>query len=151
MKKVLKFIIILVPWFIGGLLFRYNPEFYNSLNIPSFALPGSIISIIWVIMYILIAISIYMVSNKENILKNSDYLYILLTNFLANQTFPLFFFTLRSPFLGFVSTTICFITSIFLFLETKDIKKNASYFLILYMIYTAYAFILSLVTYLMNF
>ena len=150
-KKIVKFLIFLLPWFIGGLVFSYNDEFYSTLSIPSFALSGKYISIIWVIIYILIALSIYKVSKTTKILKNNDYLYVLLTNYLANMTFPYFFFTLRSPFLGFLSTVIVFVSAIFLFLETKNIKKEASYYLIPYLVYNLYALILSTLIYLMNF
>ena len=151
MKKVLIYLAFLLPWFIGGLVFNYNEEFYTSLNIPTFALSGAFISIIWVIIYILSSISIYKVNEKESILKNNDYLYVLLTNYLANMTFPYFFFTLRSPFLGFWSTVIVFVSTIFLFIETKNINKKAMYYLIPYIVYNTYALILSLFVYLMNF
>lgn len=151
MKKVLVYLAFLLPWFIGGLVFNYNEEFYTSLNIPTFALSGGFISIIWVIIYILSSISIYKVNEKESILKNNDYLYVLLTNYLANMTFPYFFFTLRSPFLGFLSTVIVFVSTIFLILETKNINKKAMYYLIPYIVYNTYALILSLFVYLMNF
>lgn len=149
MKKILIFLLFLLPWFIGGILFRYNPEFYNSLDIPSIALPGKIISIIWIIMYILIAIGIYKTYNV-NKFKEKDYNYTLITNYLSNMLFPLFFFKLQSPFLGFVITLIVFISSIYLYLETKRIKKNASYYLIPYIIYTFYASILSFFIFVMN-
>ena len=138
-------------WLLSGLIFKYNKPFYESLNLPFFALPGSVISIIWFIIYILITISIFLIIKKENILKNNDYLYILLTNYLSNQLFMYFFFYLMSPFLGFAVTTITFISSIFLYLETKKISKKASFFLIPYMIYGLYAFILMTTVYFMNF
>ncbi len=121
------------------------------LKLPSFALNGKAISIIWFIIYILNSISILLISKKTNILKNNDYLYILLTNYLSNQLFMYFFFYLMSPFLGFAITTITFLSSIFLFIETKKIDLKASYFLIPYMIYGLYAFILMTTVYLMNF
>ncbi len=121
------------------------------LNLPIFTLNNKIISIIWFIIYILITISILLVIKKENILKNNDYLYILLTNYLSNQLFMYFFFKLMSPFLGFAVTTTTFLSSIFLYLETKKISLKASYFLIPYMFYGLYAFILMATTYFMNF
>lgn len=121
------------------------------LKLPSFAFNGKVISIIWFIIYILNSISILLISKKTNILKNNDYLYILLTNYLSNQLFMYFFFYLMSPFLGFAITTITFLSSIFLFIETKKIDLKASYFLIPYMIYGLYAFILMTTVYLMNF
>lgn len=151
LKGILSFLLILLFWFIGSFLFKYNPEFYENLTLPSFALPGYLISYIWIIIYILITISIYTTTKKENIFKNKDYFYVLLTNYLANQSFPLVFFYLMSPFLGFVMTTIVFISSIYLFIETYKINKKGSYFLIPYIIYNLYAFILSLAVYIMNF
>lgn len=151
LKDILLFIIILFFWLLSGLLFRFNKEFYDMLNLPFFALDGKIISIIWFIIYILITISIIMISKKTNILKNNDYLYILLTNYFSNQLFMYFFFYLMSPFLGFAITTIIFISSIFFYIETRKISKKASYLLIPYLIYGLYAFILMTATYFMNF
>lgn len=150
-KDIISFIIILFPWLISGILFPYNKEFYEALKIPSFALPGVVIGITWLVLYVLISISIYIISKKINILKNNDYLYILITNYLANQLFSFAFFYLMSPFLAFVMTAITFISSIFFFIETKEINKKASYFLIPYIVFSSYAFIVSLSIYIMNF
>lgn len=150
-KDILLFLLILFSWLLSGIFFRFNKEFYDSLSLPFFALDGKIISIIWFIIYILITISIMIISKKTNILKNNDYLYILITNYLSNQLFMYFFFHLMSPFLGFAITTIIFLSSIFLYIETAKISKKASYFLIPYLIYGLYAFILMTTTYFMNF
>lgn len=151
MKKVLIFISCFIPWLISGIIFKYDPSYYEILNIPSFALSPKLISISWIIIYILIAISIYKVRQEKNIVKEGDYFYVLITNYLANQLFLYGFFNLKSPFFGFILTTITFISSIFLFLETRRLNKNASYFLIPYILYNIYAFILSLTVYIMNF
>ena len=151
LKDILLFIIILFLWLLSGFLFKYNKEYYELLKLPSFALNGKVISIIWFIIYILNTISIIIVSKKTNILKNRDYLYILLTNYLANQLFIDYFFYLMSPFLGFAITTVVTLSTIFLFIETKKISKKSSYFLIPYIIYSIYAFILMSSVYFMNF
>lgn len=126
-------------------------EFYDLLKLPSFALPPNLIGLFWFIMYILITISIFIVNKKINILKSNDYLYMLITNYLSNQLFLLFFFKLMSPFLGFIITTITSLSTIFLYLETKKISKTASYFLIPYVIFNTYNFVVMLTLYLMNF
>ena len=151
LKDIISFIIFLFPWLISGILFPYNKEFYEALKIPSFAIPGVVIGITWLVLYVLISISIYIISKKINILKNNDYLYILITNYLANQLFSFAFFYLMSPFLAFVMTAITFISSIFFFIETKEINKKASYFLIPYIIFSGYALVVSLSVYIMNF
>ncbi len=151
LKDILLFITILFLWLLSGFLFKYNKEYYELLKLPSFALNGKLISITWFIIYILNTISIIIVSKKTNILKNRDYLYILLTNYLANELFMYFFFYLMSPFLGFAITTVVALSTIFLFIETKKISKKSSYFLIPYIIYSIYAFILMSSVYFMNF
>ncbi len=151
MKKILRFIIILIPWLLEGLIFKVDLEYYNTLNLPSFTLPNKIISILWLLIYILISISIYKISNIKNIFKEKDYFYVLITNYLANQLFIYGFFYLKSPFFGFILTTITLVSSIFLFLESKKLNTKASFYLIPYIIYNVYAFILSLTIYIMNF
>lgn len=151
LRQIVMFTIILFFWLLSGFLFKYDSDFYSLLKLPSFALSGKWISIIWFIIYILNSVSIVIISNKVNILKNKDYLYILLTNYFANQLFMYFFFYLMSPFLGFAITTIVMMTSVFLFIESKKISKVSSYFLIPYIIYSIYAFVLMATVYFMNF
>lgn len=151
MKNILKFIIILFIWLLGGLLFKVDINYYNSLNIPSFALPNKLISITWFILYILITISIYKVSKNNKIISNNDYFYVLITNYLANELFIYGFFTLKSPFFGFILTSITFVSSIFLSIETKKLNNKAYCYLIPYVLFNIYALILSITIYIMNF
>lgn len=150
-KDILLFIGILFLWLLSGLLFKVNNDYYSLLKLPFFVLSGKFISIIWFIIYILITISIIKIIKKTNIFKNKDYLYMLITNYLANQLFMYFFFYLMSPFLGFIITIIISLSTIFLYLETKKISKISSYYLIPYIIYSTYALILMTSIYFINF
>lgn len=150
-KDILLFIGILFLWLLSGLLFKVNNDYYSLLKLPFFVLSGKLISIIWFIIYILITISIIKIIKKINIFKNKDYLYMLITNYLANQLFMYFFFYLMSPFLGFIITIIISLSTIFLYLETKKISKASSYYLIPYIIYSTYALILITSIYFINF
>ena len=107
--------------------------------------------IAWTITYISISISIYQIL-KENGLKkiNKSYKITLLINYLANQSFQLVFFIIKNNFLGFILCIITFITSLFLYKETKDVNNSSAKFLIPYIIFTLYATILSLSIYLLN-
>ena len=151
MKKVLNYLLVFLPWLLSGLLFRVDNDFYSKLSTPSFALNGKALAVSWLILYILIATSIYIVRNKSDILKNKDYLYVLLTNYLSNQLFLYGFFSLKSPFMGFILTTITFVSTIFLFIETRKVDKRASYFIVPYLLFSVYAFIVALSVYIMNF
>ena len=145
MKKTLKFLTILLPWFIGGLIFNNNQLFYKTLNKPFFAPPGWLFAIIWPILYILIAISIYKINNK-----NKDYLKALIINYFSNQIFSFLFFTLKSPFLALIDTIIVLISSLYLYLESKKENQTSSNLLIPYIIWNTFATILIISIYIMN-
>ena len=150
MKAFFKFIIILLPWFLSSLI-PIDKEFYNSLTLPFFTPPQMAYGIIWSIIYICISISIYQILNTYKIKDiPKSYKYTLLLNYIANQSFQPLFFLLKSPFLGFVSCILTFITSLFLYKETKDLKEKSAKYLIPYILFSLFATILSLAIYLLN-
>ena len=150
MKAVLKFIIILLPWFLSSLI-PVDKIYYNSLTLPFFTPPQIAYGIIWSILYIGISISIYQIINTYTIKDiPKSYKYTLLLNFIANQSFQPLFFTLKNPFLGFVSCILTFITSLFLYKETRDLKEKSSKYLIPYILFSLFASLLSLSIYLLN-
>jgi len=150
MKKILKFILILLPWFIGGILFRSDTIFYKSLNKPVFAPPSIVFPIVWSILYLLIAISIYLIV-KDNKLKDMpSYTKTLIINYFSNQVFSFLFFTIKSPFLALIDTFIVFISSLFLYYESKELNKTSAKLLIPYIIWNAFALILIISIFFMN-
>ena len=150
MKAFFNFIIILLPWFLSSLT-PINKEYYNSLTLPFFTPPQIAYSIIWTIIYIGISISIYQTINTYKIKDiPKSYKYTLLLNYLANESFQPIFFLLKSNFLGFVSCISTFITSLFLYKETKDLKEKSAKHLIIYILFSLFACILSLSIYLLN-
>ena len=150
MKKILMFMFILLPWFIGGILFRSDTIFYKSLNKPVFAPPSIIFPIVWTILYLLIAISIYLIL-KDNKLKDiPSYTKTLIINYISNQFFSFFFFTLKSPFLAIIDTFIVFISSLFLYYESKELNKTSAKLLIPYIAWNAFATILIISIFFMN-
>ena len=150
MKKILKFILILLPWFVGGILFRSDTIFYNSLNKPFFAPKPIVFPIVWTILYFLIAISIYLIFKNNKLKDIPDYNKALLINYFSNQVFSFLFFTLKSPFLALIDTFIVFISSLFLYYESKELTKTSSKLLIPYIIWNLFALVLITTIFFMN-
>ena len=150
MKNFIKFILILLPWFLSSIIFKVDSTFYTSLNLPKFVPPTYFFPIVWTVLYILIAISIYIVFNTIYYKYIKSYTNVLIYNYIFNQLFTFFFFSLKNIFLGFVDIVLTFITSLFLYYETKEINEKASLFLIPYTLFTLFALILNLTIYFMN-
>lgn len=150
MKKIFKFLLIALPWFIGGLLFRSDTIFYKGLNKPVFAPPSIVFPIVWTILYILIAISIYLIYRDNSYTDTPSYNKALLINYFSNQIFSFLFFTIKSPFLALIDTVIVLISSLFLYYESKELNKTSAKLLIPYIIWNVFATILILFIFFMN-
>lgn len=150
MKKFFKFIIFLLPWFVSAIIFRSDTIFYKGLNKPAFAPPSIVFPIVWTILYILIAISIYLIYKDNNYKDTPDYNKTLLINYFSNQIFSFLFFTLKSPFLALIDTFIVLISSLFLYYESKELNKTSSRLLIPYIIWNLFATILIIFVFFMN-
>ena len=57
-KKILSFLLYLLPWFLSVIIFPTDKVYYTNLIKPFFAPPPILFAKIWPILYLLIAISI---------------------------------------------------------------------------------------------
>ena len=150
MKRFWTFVISFVPWLLSGFIFSSNFGYYKDINKPFFALPSQFFSIVWLTLYFLIAISITILVCNNYIKYEKDYKSSLIFNYIFNQLYLVLFFYFKSPFLGFVDCVLIFITSLFLYYESKELNNLSSKFLIPYTIFSGYAVVLSLAIYFMN-
>lgn len=150
MKNIFLYLILLIPWFFSSLLFNSSIAFFDRINLPFFALPKSLYGIAWTILYMLIAYSTFLIFKYYKPKEIKSYSVSLIINYLFNQLFLFSFFYLENTFLGFINTVAILLSSLFLYIETKDIDNKASKYLKPYIIFNIYAFILSMTIYFMN-
>lgn len=150
MKNFFRFLVCLLPWFLSNLIFKSDTIFYKGLNKPKFAPPSIVFPIVWTILYILIAISIYLIYKKDNYKDTPEYNKALLINYFSNQVFSFLFFTLKSPFLAIIDTFIVLISSLFLYYESKELNKVSAKLLIPYIIWNLFALVLIIAIFFMN-
>ena len=150
LKKIFLFLCCLLPWFLNNII-PLNYNYYKEIKLPFFAPPSYFYGIIWPIIYILIAISIYNIvsSLKWKEIPN-NYKIIILINYIFNQSYTIIFFGLKNNFLAFISCLGTLITSIFLKEETALMNNKISKILIPYILLSIFATILSLSIYLYN-
>lgn len=139
MAKIFKLLLYFLPWFLSNILFKVDTNFYETINKPFFTPPALVFVIIWPILYFLIALALY--KNKN---KNITFYKSLVINYFSNQIYTFLFFNIKSPFITFIDSIIVFISSLFLYNETKN------KYLILYIIWNLFITILSLTIYFMN-
>lgn len=149
-KKIFIYILCLIPWFLNNIL-PIDYKYFYELKLPFFTPQPLIYSISWSIIYILIAITIYniFISYKFKEIPLS-YKIFLIINYLFNQSFQIFFFILKNPFLGFISSLGILISTLFLYEETSLLESKISKLLIPYIFLSIFATILSLTIFLLN-
>ena len=145
-KKIIKYLLFLLPWFLSSIFTKIDTNYYNTINKPFFAPPPIIFPIVWTILYILISYSIYKIWNKSN----NNYKIYLVINYIANQLYTFCFFIAKDNFLALTDTLIVLISSLYLYIETKDINEKYSKYLIPYIIWNIFALILSFSIFLLN-
>ena len=150
MKNFLKFVLILTPWFISAIIFKTDKTFYKSINKPFFAPAPIIFPIVWTILYILLAISIYLIYKDNDIKQTKDYNKYLIINYVSNQAFQFLFFTIKSPFLALIDTIIVLVSSLYLYYESRKLNKTSAKLIIPYIIWNAFATILIISIFFMN-
>lgn len=149
-KKFLIFILCLIPWFLNNIL-PIDYKYFNQLSLPFFTPPTPFYSISWILIYILLAITIYniFISYKFKEIPIS-YKISLLINYLFNQSYPILFFNLKNPFLGLISATGIFISTLFLYEETSLLESKQSKLLTPYLLLSLFALVISISIYLIN-
>lgn len=149
MKKILLFLACLLPWFLSA-IFVTDTSFYQSINLPSFAPKPIVFSIVWPILYFLIALNSYTIIKEYGIKYNKDYIHNLFVHYIFNQLYPFLFFKFHSLFGSFVDVTAVLISSLFLYYEAKSLNSKSSKLLLPYLFWNVFALILSVTIFFIN-
>lgn len=149
-KKLISYIVITLligSFFTLFIMDSFN--IYNTIDKP-FLSPNKIVfPIVWSVLYILMGISLYIVSESKYLNKDKSYLLYIL-QLLVNSVWPLFFFKFRLFFVSFLIVLLLIYLVIKLILEFYKINKLAAYLQIPYLLWLIFASYLSLGVFLLN-
>jgi len=147
-KKLLIF--IFGTYLIGGLFsfFIDMPSMYQELNKPFLSPPGYVFPIVWTVLYTLMGVSLYLVSEESGDKKKSYIIYIV--QLILNSLWTLFYFGLDMKLFAFFILIGLIISVILMILEFRKLNKTAAYLQIPYLIWLIFAGYLNLSTYLLN-
>ena len=106
---------------------------YNYLLKPEFTPPNWLFSAVWVILYLLMGISLFIVLNTENSTRKKHALIIFGVQLFINGLWSPVFFGLRSFVGGFFVISLLWILIFITFYKFYKISKPASYLLIPYL------------------
>jgi len=159
-KEIKKFIIsVLIPIivgfssnFIAELLGQTSTStYYSELIKPGFFPPAYIFPIVWIILYVLMGISAYLISKKGlNTLKVRDAMFYYWLQLGLNFIWSILFFGLGLRFTALVVMGIMTLVVLIMIIKFVKVDKKAAYINLPYLAWLFYAFFLNYVIWSIN-
>ena len=137
---------IMVPIVVGIIVSIIMMPFnnYESLNQPPLAPPAIAFPIVWTILYILMGISAYIISERKG---NLSLYYLQL---FINALWSIIFFVFKLRLLAFIWIILLIILVIKMIIQFKSIKNIAGYLQTPYLLWLLFAAYLNFGVYLLN-
>lgn len=114
------------------------PTWYATLAKPSFAPPNFIFAPVWLVLYVLMGISFYLIIVKKSKQKTKAIQLFLIQLFLNALWSPVFF-GLQSPLLGLIVIVALLVLIVVTTKQFYRIDKNAAYLLVPYLLWVSFA------------
>jgi len=120
-----------------------SSTWYESIK-PSITPPNYVFPIVWSILFFLIALSLYFTWNDAKNRKTKEKIkWIFGINFALNIFWSAFYFGMKNPVLAYYDLIALWASICIMILFTSNINRKASYLLIPYLIWVAFAGILN--------
>jgi benzodiazapine receptor len=153
---VIKFIICLVLTFsaalVGSLFTRGAvTDWYATLNRPYFTPPNWLFGPVWTILYLLMAISAFIVWQKSLVnpaVKIALILY--LVQLILNALWSVIFFGLKLPMLAFIEIIMLWTAIVFTILAFARVSITAALILVPYILWVSFAAVLNFSIWFLN-
>lgn len=142
---------IVFTFVIGSFFSFFIPNsrgFYVSLEKPPLSPPGILFPIVWSVLYILMGISLYIVSEYEY-RKEENYL-IYIIQLVVNSLWTLLFFGFNLPLLSFLWILLLIVLVIVMIISFYKTNRWAGILNILYLLWLMFAAYLNFGIYLLN-
>lgn len=154
MKKInwKRLILITIITFVVGSFFSFftmnNMDTFKELEKP-INVPGVLFPIVWSILYLLMSISCYIITNSNDKNKN-EAIIIYAIQLIINSVWSLIFFGFGAYLLGFIWIIILAVIVIIMIAKFYNINKKAAYLNLPYILWILFAAYLNFGIYILN-
>lgn len=145
MVKLIVSIIICQLAGVAGAVFTTPsiPGWYASLNKPSFNPPNWLFGPVWLLLYLLMGISLYLVWNQKKGAGKKIALIFFMIQLGLNTLWSIIFFGLHSPSIAFLEILILILFIILTIIRFLPLSKISAYLLVPYLLWVSFAGLLN--------
>ncbi len=123
---------------------------YQTLNKPFFTPPSWVFSPVWIILFIMMAISLFFVWRESGRPGFKPALMFFCVQLILNVFWSIVFFGLRSPWLGLIDIIALWITILLTIRYFLRVSKFAGVLLIPYLVWVSFALLLNFSFWILN-
>lgn len=141
---------IVILGFISGLLSGNPGSYYYSLDLPPFAPPSWIFGPMWTVLYILMDMALYFLTQMDERKLKRKLLTLFVIQFICNFLWSALFFNLQSNFIAAVDITILVIVLTILLYHLWLHFRLVMWLLVPYYLWVLFATLLNYSIYFLN-
>ena len=155
-NSILKLIFALaLPLAVGAIAGFYTakaiPDWYSTLNQPSFNPPNWLFGPVWTTLYLLMGISLYMIWSLEPGKERNNALVTFGIQLLLNFGWSFFFFYFKILGFALIEIMVLWVSIVSMIVFFYKLKPLAAYLNIPYLLWVSFATILNAAYYKLNF
>lgn len=147
-------IAILIPLALGAIAGRFTsqavPEWYSTLNRPSFSPPNWIFGPVWTVLYILLGTTLFLIWKQTPSKERNNALWIFSIQMFFNFMWSFVFFYFNQIGLALIVIILLWICILFMLISFYKIKPWAAYLNIPYLLWVTFASVLNSAFYILN-
>lgn len=155
LSQLLKLLLsILLPLSLGAIAGMFTsqsvPEWYATLNRPSFNPPNWIFGPVWTALYILMGISFFLIWKQETSKERNQAILIFFLQLALNFAWSFIFFYFNRIGFALVEIVLLWISIVIMLVWFYKVKPLASYINIPYLLWVTFATVLNAGYYFLN-
>ena len=145
---------LIVPLSIGAIAGIFTaqaiPDWYASLNRPSFNPPNGIFGPVWTTLYMLMGISFFIIWKQPADTKRNTGMIIFFIQLLLNFCWTFLFFYFKEIGFALIEIIVMWIAILIMLISFYKVKPVAAYINIPYILWVSFATVLNAAYYLLN-
>ena len=145
---------IILPLSLGAIAGIFTskaiPEWYATLNQPSFNPPNWIFGPVWTTLYIIMGISFFLIWKLESGKERNQAIMIFLVQLLLNFSWSFFFFYFNMIGLALIEILLLWSTIVLMITRFYKLKPLAAYLNIPYLLWVSFATVLNAAYFFLN-
>jgi len=150
-KLLVSLILPLGLGFTAGLLTaKAIPEWFATLNKPSFNPPAYLFGPVWTALYLLMGVSMFLIWNTAKTERRQKALIVFGVQLFFNFWWSILFFSFHAIFLSIIDILLMWFLILYMIFLFKKIKPIAAYLQIPYLLWVTFATILNITIYFLN-